>query len=420
MSSAVPKWSGYDYQGKVGLYVVLEYFIAQVKAPVALLQDFTIEYEPYIDSKDFQDFIILEDSKAISVHQVKGMSSYYASSYKTAVSKLKETQNDLSAPEAYLHLAVGLKSPNEQSLDNYLFTYFEGTTKAQKYCAIDKIKLSIIKQLEDFISLHDPSQDAAHVAEVTYIRLVGMLADRIADAHQNKTPLKIDFKDYWDIISVHQETNSPDDYKHAYIDAFYEALEKYCRVQSYEENLKQALFERCDFLIGYDRGQLETFFRLLSPHKYVDHLYRLSSLTKMVPDNELSDVFFPIFDQIKIDLDLEKLMQGGAVYHATKANEYLLATALPHSNTSEGNIKDIVQQIRDNRTINDWLWHCDKMISHSLPVPSIAEMDSRWNHIIPKNYVIPQSPKHAGQHINEIKLKSIIPLSQALKELKHD
>lgn len=72
LHDATPSWNGYNYQGKVGLYVCLKNILNKAnEAGINSLQfneflnNFTIEYEW------IEDFSIKNNNQYISLHQVK-------------------------------------------------------------------------------------------------------------------------------------------------------------------------------------------------------------------------------------------------------------------------------------------------------------------------------------------------------------
>ena len=80
---ASPTWSGFSYQGKVGLYVVLNklntYHGANIRNE---FQNFKLEFEW------LEDFSIKDGNTYISIYQVKAYNDRAFSKYKKAINQL--------------------------------------------------------------------------------------------------------------------------------------------------------------------------------------------------------------------------------------------------------------------------------------------------------------------------------------------
>ena len=80
---ATPTWNGFNYQGKVGLYVALKKLNDVYKKDKSTdFSKFSLEFEW------FEDFAIKYDNKYLSIHQVKAKQSKQKSDYKTLISDL--------------------------------------------------------------------------------------------------------------------------------------------------------------------------------------------------------------------------------------------------------------------------------------------------------------------------------------------
>ncbi|MCB1177975.1 MAG: hypothetical protein KDK36_10385, partial [Leptospiraceae bacterium] len=74
---ATPSWSGFNYQGKIGLYVALDYIIKHYNDPD--FDQYSIEYEWV------EDFSIKKGEDYISIHQVKNKKDKNQSGYINAI-----------------------------------------------------------------------------------------------------------------------------------------------------------------------------------------------------------------------------------------------------------------------------------------------------------------------------------------------
>ncbi|MDE7061691.1 MAG: hypothetical protein K2O73_00405, partial [Lachnospiraceae bacterium] len=98
-NDAIPTWSGFNYQGKVMLFYILN-LINQINKD----KD---ERVYSVNLEEIEDFCIIRDSEYISFHQVKAwLSATKWSSYSTAMDKLLRHRNESSNPTAKCYLMV--------------------------------------------------------------------------------------------------------------------------------------------------------------------------------------------------------------------------------------------------------------------------------------------------------------------------
>ncbi|WNR45791.1 ABC-three component system protein [Paenibacillus roseipurpureus] len=107
--SAIPSWSGYQYQGKVALNVVLDYIL---KISPADYDNYQLELEWY------EDFCILNGGDYVSIHQVKSYKAHTLSEYKDAIWNLLGKTLLNSCDECYLHSTTEIES--EESIKKRL------------------------------------------------------------------------------------------------------------------------------------------------------------------------------------------------------------------------------------------------------------------------------------------------------------
>ena len=71
LCDAIPSWNGYNYQGKVGLYVCLENILIQVRKGVDAPSFVSFLSEHHIEYEWIEDFAIKKNDRYLSLHQVK-------------------------------------------------------------------------------------------------------------------------------------------------------------------------------------------------------------------------------------------------------------------------------------------------------------------------------------------------------------
>ncbi|PGZ90948.1 ABC-three component system protein [Bacillus sp. AFS029533] len=113
--NAISSWSGYDYQGKVGIYWVL-YLINQMEIPYQNIKDFTLEIE------HLEDFTIKYQGNPHTIHQVKSYQEKSTiSAYKEAILELMgKCAKYESINSMYLHTCISIQVPEKNELKNLL------------------------------------------------------------------------------------------------------------------------------------------------------------------------------------------------------------------------------------------------------------------------------------------------------------
>ncbi|WP_431090647.1 ABC-three component system protein [Paenibacillus sp. 8b26] len=102
--SAIPSWSGYQYQGKVALNVVLDY----------MMRISPEEYESHsLELEWYEDFCILNGETYVSIHQVKSYKAKGLSEYKEAIWNLLGKTLHKSCKSCYLHSSTDLDTEED-------------------------------------------------------------------------------------------------------------------------------------------------------------------------------------------------------------------------------------------------------------------------------------------------------------------
>lgn len=126
LHDATPSWNGYNYQGKVGLYVCLENILSQARKGVDATSFVLFLNEHHIEYEWIEDFAIKKNDTYLSLHQVKH--------------KGKNNFND--HVEAILTI---LYRKNGVLPDTDIFKYF--TFKSRNKGDVDTIKESIKSEI---------------------------------------------------------------------------------------------------------------------------------------------------------------------------------------------------------------------------------------------------------------------------------
>jgi hypothetical protein len=228
--SAVASWSGYNYQGKVGIYVALCKIQELSSSDSTSLENFYVEYE----SLEGEDFDIKENEKILSRHQVKAIQKKYLSNYKEVLNGFDI--EDVPEDSRYLHIVCeeiegwGLrendystKYPNRTWVGNHknikLYSYDDN----REYCPIGEINDKCSQLIQDIFNTLNPDLHT-HLqpgeAEDRFLRILENLDGEITKAHESmrenvsqRTYPAINFKDIKDIITEEDEISTNRDYE---------------------------------------------------------------------------------------------------------------------------------------------------------------------------------------------------------------
>lgn len=180
--TAIPTWSGFIYQGRVGLYHILKQLNIKTENEIN-------ELLFQIDS--IEDFTILESNASsvytpISMHQVKAVKSTLYSTYKADFEQLakKWTDINLQTVEAFFHLATQNEKTKTQieTLHPKIKIYeYENNAESCSLNDIDtKIKEQIILVLQKYgIEGHNNANNVQLLSEI----LEKIVSDKVIYIH---------------------------------------------------------------------------------------------------------------------------------------------------------------------------------------------------------------------------------------------
>ena len=235
--SATASWSGYNYQGTVGIYVALKKItelITEDSAALNNLNDFLIEYE----SPTGEDFDIKKGEKILSRHQVKATQGKTLCSYRTVIDIDKASSFNITGideDKRYLHVSENVEGwglTEEQHKEQYPDReWVNNPKKIQLYLYDDNREYCPIREIDDKCSnliqstfsilnpdLHTPLQPGE--AENRFLRILENLDGEITKAHESmsenvgkRTYPTISFKDIKDIMTGEDEISTNRDYE---------------------------------------------------------------------------------------------------------------------------------------------------------------------------------------------------------------
>ncbi|WEK52927.1 MAG: hypothetical protein P0Y55_09960 [Candidatus Cohnella colombiensis] len=169
IQDATPSWSGYNYQGKIALYLVLS-TCNQLRQVGSSTDEYTVEIE-YLE-----DIAILQHGKYQSLHQVKSENNDRLSAYQDAIwILLGKMERHSPAKGVYLHTVRAIREHTKDDVKGLgasanvadirervlkkfgsLYQKFQihrYPSTGNVYCALDEIDREIDAQLEKYLSV---------------------------------------------------------------------------------------------------------------------------------------------------------------------------------------------------------------------------------------------------------------------------
>lgn len=175
--SAIPSWSGYQYQGHIALITMLIQLV-ELKQRGGEVENYEIAVE------DVEDFSIYQDGKLKSIHQVKAEKKETVSSY----------------GEAFYYMAMGLETAESEEVIAYLHTSEELNYDEWKQEVISAVKKFVPEKKRELETLlKDSKKMSAKVAE-----LKARIAKRTGMLSRSKGPV-------WNAICDGANMEKPED-----------------------------------------------------------------------------------------------------------------------------------------------------------------------------------------------------------------
>lgn len=264
---ASSSWSGYQYQGKVSIYMVLK-----------IINDFIDEgdYEEYenysIEIEQMEDFSIIYKGEHKSIHQVKARASDKTiNPYLEAMAKLNEEKIKLPNLNLYLHTICNI---NNWSLDGYkesLKTIIKNRSKSLEqckkdnekakytkeinyfnnllidesffkninvykypsekyYCTLDEIRNLILIEIQRYLTLTNQEHKLGSI-EIIYNQFIGFMDEYIKERHKGHAKIYIKFEEFKKILDDDKILKRDESY-YIYLtkERYIYNMHKYCEV----------------------------------------------------------------------------------------------------------------------------------------------------------------------------------------------
>lgn len=180
--SAIPSWSGFIYQGKVGLYHSLHLINSFPKEGTSLQH--SVKFET------LDDFVVYDSqNRAFSLHQVKATKSSKRSSYVTALKQASEVDhNSQCTPQTlrYFHVSQEIDNAEnfptgaEKAKNKVEFYQYSNN---RKYVPVDEIDSLVESKIRLYLQSNE-LLDADDTVSLKRERLEALVSSRVNLAHR--------------------------------------------------------------------------------------------------------------------------------------------------------------------------------------------------------------------------------------------
>lgn len=393
-------WSGYAYQGKVGVFVVLKHLNQYNENNLNIyFNDWELEFEW------LEDFSIKQSGTYKSLHQVKTLKSTRIASYDAAITQtIENAQNAFNYNiTPYFHVSSNVISPNE------IFYEYNINGNTQHYCPLNQIDNLVKEQIGIFVAKYNSRDNNGEAIDTHFVKLLAIIDNHVRQRHQNiqnqpANTRQIEYINFSEIITslmtdsmqLSQERMIYE--KKAY---FVSIVDEYC--QDKDANTKRKINDICRELLNLNDIDFIYFIKSISPHVQTssDNLLTLTDFQNLLQKDPTKDSFLVSMNNIN---DFHTFMVNK---YLTKSNDKYMPTTI---NRSESAKNEICQDILDNSYAIENLFEMDYFITERIACESIAE--EAYNTTEIRDEDLPDIDSQESK-INELKKVKMIKLTDA-------
>lgn len=451
--SAIPSWSGYNYQGKVAIYSVLDTINAKIGTD---LSRYSLELEWY------EDFAIKVDGLYLSIHQVKSYKRTGLSEYKDAIWNLLGKAIDENIQEVYLHTSESIlkkneireklktltppeKKKNEKAytpfyyyelvMDNgnynkafkYFFKYkyiIEG--KEVDFCEISKIDNQIKLQIIEYYKLQNIPISEVQVKRA-FLNILNCLNEHITLRHRKEQAsatemdsIEINFDVFDGILKTDYEESSEEYYTQQLRHALYKNSESFLHTLFRGKRVAEFDLKRAEEFIAkinlLDNKRFLEFCKIVTPHITVRKM-DIQKFRELIPQNGLQVSLIYTLIMVKQSLDNKFLLQR----KINNRTENYLPTTIDLDPTlplvsKEVVIGSLARDILNNEELDEFLYEVDAIISQKVKAESLEKSASRIDEVPETD---PSLEQDRYKKFTKIKKIRIVDINQAGEELNN-
>ncbi|OZQ60555.1 hypothetical protein CA600_27885 [Paenibacillus sp. VTT E-133280] len=454
--SAIPSWSGYQYQGKVALNVVLDYILRIERE----------EYSKYLlELEWYEDFCIIREDEYVSIHQVKSYKNKNLSEYKDAIWNLLGKSIHKSCKKSFLHSTIDLgtedeikreliklkppkkpevpgkdyKGPKKRGYSPWHYynmvtskdaydTAFEKFSKytyseSKQYCPLLDLETEIKGRIKEYCSVNKGQVPTEAQIETTYTYLLGEIDKHITYRHSDEqenedeeiTPDKISFLDIIEVLDANWEEPSKDYVVFQLRNVFHNTCESLF-VELHSAIMESEKYERLEDLeriesyvqvfAALSNDAFFNFCQMVTPHIEIPKA-SVDAFRCLIPSNGI-EVLFSSFYEIKCILTGSKFIVKD---QNDKNISYLPSTiklSVGRIRTEANEISKIAVGILGNASIRKELFEIEVIITESILADSLEVAANKFTDI---------ETLKTNDKITKIKNIRLIDIDTAMGEL---
>lgn len=397
-------WSGYSYQGKVGMFIVLkklnEYNGDNIETN---FNDWTLEFEW------LEDFSIKQNNRYLSLHQVKTLENRNINAYIEAIQQvIYNSQNALGYTiTPYFHVSSNVNNPH-----NIFYQYIIDGSNCQ-YCPLDKIDGLLKEEIRIFLQSHNLADYNGSNEDSHFFKLLAIIDNHVRIRHENiqqvgrnTPPAEIEFMTIINSLKTDsmQFTNERMIYeKKAYLSS---SLDKF--LQNKNENIKDKLkqFVRESFDLDSD---FVKYSKSISPHVFAiyNNEMTITNFQDLLNDESLKGVFFKIIESIESGY----LWQGHKVIYEKIVEEENMRFLPTTINRDQDDCDEVSRDILMNPYAIEDLYEMDYFITGRINCDCIEEEANNYTEINDDEF--PSVSGNRTDKINELKRVKMVDKIEA-------
>lgn len=455
--SAIPSWSGFQYQGKVAINVVLDY----------ILNDCTGDYsDHFLELEWYEDFSIVKgEQEYLSIHQVKSYKNKNLSEYKDAIWNLLGKSLFNSCNQCYLHSSTELETedeikehlkrlnpPNEPTISetangpkvrgytpwhyyNMVMSAEAYETSFQKfsryqyaesrnYCTLNNLEVEIKERIIEYLLKHQGEVPTETQVDTTYHYLLGEIDKNVTKRHareqqDDKTnidpPERIKFTKFIAVLQTNWEAPTKEYVIHKLRNVFHSNCENLF-IELHSDILESGETERLSNIEkienyarsfgSFSNDEFYTFCQMVTPHievlKADEDAYRY-----LLPPDGIDVLFTALYEikHILIDQKYKYIFQNTSYLPSTIR---LIPLAIRNQARE---LSKIAIGILSNTTIREELFEIETIITENVITDSLESAANKFTDI---------DDSEVDENDNIIKIKKIrlIDITKAMEELK--
>lgn len=407
---ASSSWSGYQYQGKVGLYVVIKYINDLIKNNGELeCEKYSVEFEYR------EDFSIKYRGYYKSIHQVKArLSDNTINPYLEAMAKLNEEKYSDSNLILYLHPICEIKDWTLEGYKKSLSTIINNLNKKlndatiknkhviqqekdyytdllgkdsfftniilypyphKAHCSLDDIKLLLFEEIERYFILKNQTHKLGF-KDIIYSNFIGFLDEHIKERHKKKVSRDIAFKSIINILDDDKILERDENYyiyltKERYIYNIHKYCDEICAKRgccTYNENHCKLI----SLLEKIEETTLEDFKSLLfklNPHVEINS-WELDNPNFV---NQNSIYFLCVM--INQEIQQKYKIKDNSLIYVKEMNSYLPTTITEISKylCQESILTSYIKNMKNNQFLLKELFEYNIFITENLNKNNVLE-----------------------------------------------